>query len=135
MLIEQQARWVAAARPGSASSSGATRTGCPSSWTRTDHCAAVSAGIGPPALVPYGRLIREGDWWLVYCILFDSWSPFVYRLNDTRAGTRQLARAEIVKHHDHFTSERIRLIMLRLLTGALVAVILAVLLVRRVLLR
>jgi hypothetical protein len=69
---------------------------------------ALSRTMGPTAQVPYARILRSGDWGLLECLLFDSWSPFAYRLNDRCPQKRQLARDVIFRYHRHRTCRRIR---------------------------
>jgi len=48
------------------------------------------------------------DPYLAYCLLFDSWNHFAYRLNDTDPMKRTLARKMILEYHDHKTVQKIR---------------------------
>lgn len=124
MLIEFQARWVAAVFAGRAPATipptTAERRQCarraaekqrrefPCDAERMpflvdpyDYCNTVAKHIGPTASIPYDRIIRESDWELLWSLLMDSWNPSAFRLNDACEWKRNLARKTILEYHRH----------------------------------
>lgn len=131
MLIELQARWVATVFAGAtvlvprslaerrrltAEAAEHQRREFPCHADRMpflvdpyDYSNAVAQHIGPAAAIPYERILRAGDWELLSCLLLDSWSPLVFRLNDPSAAKRRLARDTLLQYHRHHpTCRRIR---------------------------
>ena len=73
----------------------------------------------PGAAVPWGDLVRGGEWFTLWCVLLDSWNPCAHRLGDPDPGRRALARRSLWGHHDHPTCVRIRSHCLRVATNGL----------------
>ena len=77
------------------------------------------------AVVPRARLLVT-DPSLAYCLCFDSWNHFAYRLNDTDVSKRRLARDMILRYHNHPTSEKIRFAGLRILAITILLIVVMV---------
>lgn len=70
-----------------------------------DYSHELASIIG--AVPDYFRIAWD-DPFLLYCLVFDSFNQFAYRLNDADADKRRLARSVIKEYHDHKTSIKIR---------------------------
>ena len=70
-----------------------------------DYANGLATAIG--AQPKWGRLLFR-DPFIAYCLFFDTWSHFAFRMEDRDPEKRSIARREIARHHSHPSCTRIR---------------------------